>query len=163
MFTVLVHGRGKGDKFEKLEKYFNEASLEFKISTIERTKKYAEYLDAIGFFYTDRPVAYELVTEEDINETDKEEIMGELEHVRWVEEKKAMGWTSGKAYENERFSNMNPPIRDLFRMNKLIADSYEELDKKEQDKDKEPLRELLPLLDTVDGIRIYKIPGRENR
>lgn len=163
MFTVLVHGRGKGDKFEKLEKYFNEASLEFKISTIERTKKYAEYLDAIGFFYTDRPVAYELVTEEDINETDKEEIMGELEHVRWVEEKKAMGWTSGKAYENERFSNMNPPIRDLFRMNKLIADSYEELDKKEQDKDKEPLRELLSLLDTVDGIRIYKIPGRENR
>ena len=44
---------------------FEELSLEYQISNINQAKNFALYLDALGCFYTDRPVDYEMVTSSD--------------------------------------------------------------------------------------------------
>lgn len=177
-FAVHVHGRRKKMKnpdidFKEMEDYFNETSLEYKLSVIERTKSYAKYLDEVGFFYTDKPVVYEIVDESDVNDA-IEEIMGELEHVRWCEEKQSMGWKYGKGYLDEkaiavekelmgtgdnREEDASKVLRELTRTHKDLIQEYSELDTEEtREKDKEPLREMLSVLSDSDGIRIYKLP-----
>lgn len=168
-FAVLVHGRRKKVKnpeikFEALEEYFDESTLEYKLSVLERTKNYAKYLDQVGMFYTDKPVVYEMVSEDDI-EDEIELNMGKLEHIRWNEEKLAMGWTYGRGYvtitkneNNEDVENDDKALRERTRTHKDIV-TYEELNDEAQNKDKEPLREMLPILAQMDGIRVYRVPG----
>lgn len=166
-FAVLVHGRRKKVKdpnvtFEELEKYFNESTLEYQLSVIWRTRNYGKYLDAVGLFYTDKPVIYEMVDKEDVD--DKiEVVMGEMEHLRWNEDKLSLGWCYGNAYADKCVGKDgkledDKALRERTRTHKDIVE-YEELDEEAKDKDKEPLREMLPLLAQMDGIRIYKIPG----
>lgn len=158
-FAVLVHGRRKKRSdpevtFEELEDYFNESTLEYQLSVIERTKNYAKYLDAVGMFYTDRIVNYEMVSEEDI-EDEIELIMGEMEHQRWNNEKLEMGWTYGTGYITE--GTEDKALRERTRTHSDIV-TYEELTEPAKNKDKEPLKEMLKLLAEVDGIRVYRIP-----
>ena len=91
---------------------------------------------AIELVY-DKTMASEPITSEELEQ------MGATIHEEWL---KRNSWVYDPNYGDPK-----------------LAVPYDQLSKEEQDKDKEPLRELLPLLDTVDGIRIYKIPGRENR
>lgn len=162
-FAVLVHGRRKKSKdpnisFEELEKYFNDSTLEYQLSVIWRTRNYGKYLDAVGFFYTDKPVVYEMVEKEDVDEK-IELIMGEMEHLRWNEDKLSLGWCYGNAYVSNEDSKIEDKVlRERTRTHKDIV-LYEELDDFAKSKDKEPLREMLPLLAQMDGIRVYKIPG----
>lgn len=161
-FAVLVHGRRKKSKnpdisYEELELYFNESTLEYKLSVIGRTKNYGKYLDAVGFFYTDKPVIYELVEPEDVNEK-IELVMGEMEHIRWNEDKLSMGWRYGLDYVGINDGEDDKDLRELTRIHKDIV-RYDELDELGKNKDKEPLREMLPLLGDRDGIRVYRIPG----
>lgn len=163
-FAVLVHGRRKkkdnpGISFEELENYFNESTLEYKISVIGRTKNYAKYLDSVGMFYTDKPVVYEMVTADDI-EDNIELSMGRLEHLRWNEDKLSLGWTYGNKYitieGNKRVEDK--ALRERTRTHCDIVE-YNRLSEADKNKDKEPLKEMLPLLEQMDGIRVYKIPG----
>lgn len=163
-FAVLVHGRKKKLQnseitFDKLEQNFDELSLEYKLSVIERTKNYAKYLDAVGFFYTDRSVIYDLADEDEIDDS-IEEIMGALEHTRWYDEKIAMGWKHGIL--NQRVGTDEKKLREVTRIHKDIIPEYEKLDSQEtKEKDKEPLREMIRVLSDSDGIRIYKMPNYE--
>ncbi len=163
-FAVMVHGRRKkrdnpSISYQELEDYFNESTLEYKLSVIERTKNYAKYLDAVGMFYTDKPVVYEMVSADDIEE-EIELKMGELEHIRWNEDKLSLGWTYGTGYvetkDGKETENRN--IRELTRVHRDIVEYYE-LTEGGKNKDKEPLKEMLPLLEQMDGIRVYKIPN----
>lgn len=165
-FAVLVHGRRMKYKnpnisYEELEQYFNESTLEYKLSVIGRTKNYGKYLDAVGFFYTDKPVIYELVEADDIDEK-IELVMGEMEHIRWNEDKLSMGWSYGNAYVTQDGKDENKVLRERTRTHRDIV-SYGQLDEFSKNKDKEPLREMLPLLAEMDGIRVYKIPGIRER
>ena len=167
-FAVLVHGRRKktadpGISFKELEDYLNELTLEYKLSVIERTKNYAKYLDAVGMFYTDKPVVYDMVTADDI-EDDIEYIMGEMEHLRWNEDKLSLGWTYGTDYVKtiDGKEVEDKALRERTRTHRDIVD-YDELTEHAKSKDKEPLREMLPLLEQMDGIRVYRIPGMNRR
>lgn len=165
-FAVLVHGRSKKKKnpditFEELEDYFNESTLEYQLSVIERTKNYAMYLDKVGMFYTDKSVVYEMVTAEDVKD-EIEYSMGELEHIRWKEDKLSLGWKYSRDYvtgKDQDGKDIDDKVkRERARIHKDIM-TYQDLDEETQNKDKEPLREMLPLLETMDGIRVYHIPG----
>lgn len=161
-FAVALNGRYKRGKLghgsltdeeerKNLEKGFEELSLEYKLSNILQAKAFAKYLDAIGCFYTDRPVAYEKL--EKFSEANMD-LIGPMEHDRWLDEKRSMGWELGTAYlegpEPER-------LRELTRTHDLMIDDYLDLSKEEQDKDTEPMNCMLRLIEEYDGLRIYRV------
>jgi hypothetical protein len=199
-FAVILSGRKKFEikdadndtvMREKLEKNFEERSLEYKLVDIERVKKFAKYLDAIDCFYTDKPVAYPPLTEFTDKDMDK---IGPLEHERWLWGHHVMGWEYGEEYEN--FSDDKEyNVRELTRTHKLMLspDRYKE-DKNEEDKneedknglkdrynhenakdhydnvlddgdrkkDTEPMNKLLKILSMLDGVKFYRLAQEED-
>jgi len=149
---------------EITEDAFDELSLEYKLSNIMQAKAFAGYLDKIGCFYTDKPVAYELL--EHFSEANMD-VIGPLEHQRWLKEKRSMGWTLDDSYENrelllragvpdEQLRQASERLRELTRTHKLMIEDYNELDKEEQDKDTKPMDRMLELISEYDGLRIYR-------
>lgn len=169
-FAVALNGRYTyGNDYENkqksLEDDFETLSLEYKLSNILQAKAFSKYLDAIGCFYTDRPVAYELL--ENFSEANME-IIGPMEHERWMKEKESMGWCYDTAYtdeerlkaggvSSEKLKEFSKNLRELTRTHALMIEDYEELDKEEQDKDTEPMNCMLHLIGQYDGLRIYRI------
>lgn len=142
---------------KKMEEEFQELSLEYKLSNIGQAKAFAGYLDKIRCFYTDKPVDFEIVdqfTEEDMN------IIGPLEHERWLREHQKMGWKYGEDYSSRA-------EREQKRIHKLMLDGeltservrehYDNLAESEKDKDTEPMNSMLKLLKQYDGVRIYRL------
>lgn len=151
-FATALNGRysfgddNKADQ-QKLEDAFNDLSLEYKLSNILQAKEFSRHLEAIGCFYTDKPVAYELLK----NFTEAQmDIIGPLEHTRWIKEKESMGWSYGDAYTNSE-------MRECTRTHKLMISDYEELDEEEQNKDTHPMNLMLKLIEEFDGLRIYRM------
>ena len=142
-FAVALNGRYGGT--EDCEQAFKELSLEYKLSNINQAKSFDVYLNKIGAFYTDRPVDFpelEDFTSEEL------ELIGRLEHDRWCEEHRDMGWTYGLAKDKDE--------RELKRIHKDMV-PYEELDETDREKDRFPMLEMLKLLRKYDGVRIYRL------
>ena len=128
------------------------------------TKSFGMYLDAIGCFYTDQPVDYEMINAFDAEQT---AAFAPMEHKRWVVEHRSMGWTAGDLYETVVSDVPSRVLREQFRMHKLAMDGeltdeavlkhYEALPKSEQEKDYEPFNSMLRLIRKYDGLRIYKL------
>ena len=173
-FAVALHGRrkGEGTPVEQLEKNFENLSLEYQLSTLNRAKNFSRYLDAIRCFYTDKPVDYEMVTE---FTPEHAAIFAPMEHERWVREHIAMGWVEGRDYE-EAVKNRQDltdvekgtlagMLREQMRCHKLTMNGnptteeikvhYDALPEEEQDKDWRPFNSLLKILKKFDGVRIY--------
>ena len=150
---------------EIMESAFDQLSLEYKLSNIMQAKAFAEYLDKIGCFYTDKPVAYEVMDRfSDANM----DIIGPLEHDRWLREKKSMAWTLHDAYDDRAYllqrgipesllRQKSKQLRELTRTHKLMIEDYNELDPAEQAKDTEPMNRMLELISEYDGLRIYRL------
>ena len=154
-FAVALNARYQCGSVEsidpsKLEESFNQLSLEYKLSNILQAKAFARYLEAIGCFYTDRPVEYEMLDEFTPSNMD---VIGPLEHERWRQEKLSMGWQLDDAYLN---MENNKEVRELTRTHSLMVEEYGELDATEQAKDTEPMNYMLRLLEEFDGLRIYR-------
>ena len=142
---------------EKMEEEFENLSLEYKLSNIGQAKAFAEYLDAVNCFYTDRPVDFEIITE--FTEEDMQ-IIGPMEHGRWLREHREMGWRFGDAYQSKA-------EREQLRIHKDMMDEplteenitrhYEELPEEEQGKDYLPMNSMLKLLKQYEGVRIYRL------
>lgn len=149
------------DNIKKFIDMFSGLSLEYKLSNINQAKAFAEYLDAINCFYTDKQVDFKMVeefTQEDIL------TIGVLEHKRWLTEHYDMGWTFGNPEESER---------DLLRQHKDMIpgfdvtkeevtdekakENYKRLNKAEQNKDTEPMECMLAMLRMFDGLRVYRL------
>ena len=142
-FAVVLNGRWGGS--EDYEKAFNELSLEYKLSNINQAKSFDIYLHKIGAFYTDRPVDFpELV---DFT-TEELEVIGRMEHDRWCEEHRAMGWTYGISSDRDE--------RELKRIHKDMV-PYEDLGDTDREKDRIPMLEMLKILKKYDGVRIYRL------
>lgn len=179
-FAVVLNGRwnnaewkkakmsGQEEEFladEKVKRNFSDSfkklSLEYKLSNINQAKAFANYMNEIGCFYTDKAVDFEMVER---FETDELVRIGILEHQRWLQEHYDMGWEYGTPAKADR---------DLLRQHKdLVPDftagqtevsdeqakaNYERLDKAEQDKDTEPMECMLAMLRMFDGLRIYRL------
>ena len=163
-FAVALNGRYSGKDCEKeltdkdmeeLEESFGALSLEYQLSNVAQAKKFAEYLHKLGCFYTDRPVNFEMLKE---FTEDHMIVVGPLEHLRWEEEKKHMGWAYGNSYnELAKDKNESKFLREQFRLNNQIGVEYEDLDESEKNKDTEPMRLLLKLIRQFDGLRIYRL------
>ena len=168
-------GSEKGVAAETLEKEFEELSLEYQLSNINQAKSFAKYLDAVGCFYTDRPVDYEMITSFSV---DQIKVFAPMEHERWIREHIAMGWTSGDLYEKVKLpddmlkrygsaKNARRALRDQLRMHKLAMDGdpeqteifahYDALPEEEKAKDYEPFNSMLKLVKKFDGLRIYML------
>ena len=161
-FAVALNGRYKYGTLnyasladegvhKDLEKDFDQLSLEYKLSNILQAKAFAKYLDAINCFYTDRPVDYEKL--ERFSEANMD-LIGPMEHDRWIAEKRSMGWEYGTAYLDKPEPKQ---LREQTRTHCLMIEDYNELSKEEQDKDTEPMNCMLRLIEEYDGLRIYRV------
>ena len=172
-FAVTLHARSMpGDPSrEEMEAKFHASSLEYQLSTLGRTRNFAAYLNAIGCFYTDRPVDFEPVTHFSAKDA---AIFAPMEHERWVREHQAMGWRYGTAYETlpldvspEEETAARAALREQLRCHKLCMDRhlthdeirahYQRLPHRYQSKDWKPFNRLLELLKKFDGLRIYRL------
>ena len=173
-FAVVLNARyryeGREEKIpsETLEREFNALSLEYQLSNLHQARSFAEYLHAIGCFYTDRPVDCKMVrafTAEQI------EVFAPMEHARWVREHRSMGWTAGDDYETVPQTSGAPELgrtfREQMRRHKLcmngdfgeteISEHYHSLSEADQGKDWKPFNSMLKLLKKYDGLRIYRL------
>ena len=150
-FAVALNARHYYDGFEDevsrkemVDKY-NELSLEYKISNIRQAKAFIGYLDKIGCFYTDSEIEKEPLCEFSSADMD---IIGPLEHERWMSEKISMGWSCGISHKNKQ-------ERELTRTSHLFV-PYDELSEYEQDKDVKPMICMLKLIRKYSKYRIYR-------
>ncbi len=172
-FAVALHARSMppDTSTEAMEAKFTALSLEYQLSTLNRARYFARYLDAIHCFYTDKPVGYELVTSFGPKDA---AIFAPMEHERWVREHQAMGWRYGTFYEKCRLSipkdqqkAARAALREQMRCHKLMMNGrlthdeirahWQRLSKKDQGKDWRPFNKLLELLKKYDGLRIYRL------
>ena len=172
-FAVALHsrylysGRTSSVSPEKMEKDFNSLSLEYKISNINQVRAFDRHLNAIGCFYTDQPVDYEMLGR---FTPEMAEAIAPLEHLRWVRDHEMMGWSAGDRYETlipGADDSVKADLREQLRMhwNTLPAGSsdekilkhYSTLPPEVQGKDSLPFNTLLRLLKKYDGVRIYRL------
>ena len=180
-FAVALNARydhpGKEEETEAsvMEDSFERLSLEYQLSNINQAKSFAKYLDALGCFYTDRSVDYDMITQ---FTKDQLEVFAPMEHERWVREHIAMGWTKGDLYETvelpegmiEQYGDertARKALREQLRMHKLAMDGnpaseeihahYKALPLVEREKDYEPFNSMLKLIKKFDGLRIYSL------
>ncbi len=169
-FAVALHGRRLPPETtaQELEAKFNSQSLEYQLSGINRAKSFSRYLNALGCFYTDRPVDYEMVT---AFTSEQALQIAPLEHERWVREHQAMGWRSGSDYETLPLARddkqARQALREQLRCHKLAMDGeptddeirahFFSLPEEDQDKDWKPFNSMLKLLKKFDGLRIYRL------
>ena len=172
-FAVALHsrylysGRTGSVSPEKMEQDFNSLSLEYKISNINQVRAFDRHLNAIGCFYTDQPVDYEMLGR---FTPEMAEAIAPLEHLRWVRDHEMMGWSAGDRYETlipGADENTKADLREQLRMhrNTLPAGSsdeeilkhYSTLPPEVQGKDSLPFNSLLRLLKKYDGVRIYRL------
>lgn len=179
-FAMILNGRwnnaawkaakaaGQEEKFlsdENIIKEFSESfkslSLEYKLTNINQAKAFAKYMNAIGCFYTDKPVDFELVE----SFTAEEMVtIGVLEHQRWLQEHYDMGWVYGTPEKKDRdllrqHMDMVPDHNENEYTISLqeAKNNYKRLDKEEQDKDTDPMECMLAMLKMFDGLRIYRL------
>lgn len=159
----------------ELEKVFENLSLEYQLSNINQAKSFAEYLDAIGCFYTDRQVDNEIIKSFTISQI---KVFAPMEHGRWVREHISMSWKEGNLYNSVELpeamvrqfgdeKTARKALREQFRMHDLAMDGcpskteilkhYKALPLVEKEKDYLPFNTMLKLIRKFDGLRIYKL------
>ncbi len=179
-FAMILNGRWSTDDWKKAKETgtedafltdkkvietwaesFKTLSLEYKLSNINQAKAFAEYMNEIGCFYTDKDVDHELL--EGFTEEEAVKI-GILEHRRWLQEHYDMGWTYGvpEKPQRELVRQHWDMIPEQISENGVISleeakKNYCRLDKEEQDKDIEPMECMLAMLKVFDGVRIYRL------
>lgn len=172
-FAVALHARnmpGKPSR-EEMEEKFSASSLEYRLSTLGRTSHFAAYLNAIGCFYTDKPVDFEMVTHFSAKDA---AIFAPMEHERWVREHQGMGWRYGTDYETlpldvprGQEKAARAALREQLRCHKLcmngrlthdeIRAHFQRLPRVYRDLDWKPFNRLLELLKKFEGSRIYRL------
>ncbi len=135
---------------------FEELPLEFKLSNIEQAKSYADKLELINCFYSEKELDFPVVKEFTSRSSDdlangKRDDLGFLsreEHLRWVKEKLAAGWKYG------------PPLGTKADRNKQKINSdiipYDCLPEAEKEKNKQTIQNMISFLYQYGhGVRIY--------
>ena len=170
-FAVALNGRynyqGRESriKTERLEKEFEELSLEYQLSNINQAKAFDNYLNEIGCFFTDKRISYPMVQR---FSDEQLAVIAPMEHSRWIREHQSMGWTYGEDYEKLADDPKQArALRELFRQHVLamdppvteeqIIEHYNNLSGDDQNKDYEPFNSMLKLIKKFDGLRIYSL------
>lgn len=144
---------------------FDELSLEFKLSNIEQAKSYAEKLELINCFYSDKEMEYPVVNrfveqEVEVDGTARDDLgfLAREEHLRWVKEKLAAGWHYGREYitvGDDGSEREDRRLRNRKRVHKDLV-PYDLLPEREKEKDRIMIRNMIPFLYRFGhGVRIY--------
>lgn len=137
---------------DKMTENFAKLSLEYKLSNIAQAKEFAAHLNDIGYFYTDRPVDFDLVE----NFTGADLIkLGSREHERWENEKRGMFWMAPG--ELTELCKADKTVREQTRMHYDLDVKFEDLSEEEQLKDMNPLNTMMQKLKEFDGVRVYSL------
>ena len=124
----------------------------------------------MGCFFTDRAVAYPMLTQFEDDDMDK---IGPLERERWLMTHYIMGWQYGDKYEEVGKDAADKScIRELTRTHKLMLENddyseesikrhYDSLEDSEKEKDTEPMNKLITILSMLDGVKFYKYLSEE--
>lgn len=152
-FALVLNGRYCGAQTQdEMKRAFEEGlSLEYKLSNIAQAKGFAKQLEAIGCFYTDRPVEYERLVE--FNDAELTAI-SQSEHDRWCSEKQAMGWRFGNAHVGRLDGKDDKAMRERTRLHHNLM-PFANLSADEVLKDSEPMRKMLELIREFEGLAIY--------
>lgn len=134
---------------------FGELSLEFKLSNIEQAKSYADKLELVNCFYSDKELDYPVVKgftrlsgHGEGNKRDDLGFLAREEHLRWVREKLASGWKYGTEYETREERNAK-------KIHKCIV-PFDCLSDQDKSKDELMIANMIPLLYHYGhGVRIY--------
>ncbi len=143
---------------------FEELMLELKLSNIEQAKSYAEKLELINCFYSDKELDYPVVecfVEKDEADGGARRDLGFLareEHLRWVKEKLSAGWKYGTSYiavDENGNRKEDKAKRNSEKIHKDIV-PYDCLTESEKEKDKIMIKNMVPFLYKYGhGVRIY--------
>ena len=128
-----------------LQEEFDNLTLEYKLSNIAQAKNYVRHLQNINCFFSDRQLDYLPVEEFTEDELD---YLAVNEHIRWVNEKVAMGWKYGTDFKTRA-------ERERKRIHNDII-PYADLTIKEKKKDYFPINNMVKNLKPY-GIRIYRM------
>ena len=133
---------------------FDRLSLEYQLSNLYQVQCYAEHLEQLHMFFTDRQVAYPECT--GFSEAELETI-GRLKHDAWAKQKRSMGWVVGEHYRtlgakpDERYK-----LRERLREHQFLETSFDELGDKKH-KDVEPIEQQRLLMLQKYNIRVYRL------
>ena len=154
-FALALNGRYcDAQTADEMKRAFEEGlSLEFQLSNIAQAKGFAQRLEHIGCFYTDRPVEYEQLTDFSAEELTT---LAEDEHERWSAEKLAMGWVFGDAHMEAANGGVDKAMRERTRCHHDLV-PFEQLTHAEALKDSEPMRKMLELIREFGGLSIYRM------
>ena len=154
-FALALNGRycGATTPDEMTMAFEEELSLEYKLSNIAQAKGYARRLEAIGCFYTDRAVDYELVTAFDEAELDA---LARSEHDRWCAEKRSLGWRFGDEHVGRLDGRNDTAMRERTRLHHDLV-PFDDLPDQEVLKDSAPMEKMLELIQEFDGLSIYRM------
>lgn len=143
--AMQIHAFYLNDKRDDIQiKTWNDLTLEYKLSNIAQAKSYAEKLNKFGYFYDDRNLHYQIVSEF----TDKQiEKLAIDEHARWIKEKIEMGWELG--FPKDRAE------REEKRVNPCLI-PYSKLSENEKEKDRDTIRHLIENLNSA-GFKVYRV------
>lgn len=141
---------------KEMEEQFEKLSLEYKLSNIAQAEAFGKYLSKIGCFYTDRQVAYKMKREFSVSELRE---IGVMEHARWDEEKYSMGWMFGDAFieKSKELDVDKKLIREQTRTHNDLGVPFNALSKTEQNKDTDPMNDMMKLIEKYDGLRVYQL------
>lgn len=161
LFAASLHHLYEMATFMSSLDDFKSKSLEYRLIDIQRVKRFLQYQDTIGCFYSD--LATDAMLKTEFTPADAE-IMGPIEHEKWLSIHHVMGW----GYDI-RYKEVKEPksIREIVRMHCLMLENgeyttenavkhYYDLPIDEQDKDTEPFNALIQKLLKTDGVKFYK-------
>ena len=141
---------------QKRMEYFDQLSLEYKLSNLYQVQRYAENLEKNGMFFTDRPVAYQKA--EIFNKEILEKI-GKQKHDDWAKEKEAMGWRHGKDYHaSDLLDTEVNDRRERLREHQYIDCPFDQLSEADKVKDTNPIKQQREYMERYFDIYVYKLP-----
>ena len=136
-------------------KMFGQLSLEYKLANLYQVLRFANHLDRISCFFTDRHMSFP-----EQAEFDEEQLLkiGAWEHDSWKDQKLSMGWQAGSSYLNlGSTDNEQNKLRELLREHQYLDISFCSLNEDKKQKDMEPFRLLQGYLKEYYQVRIYQL------
>ena len=142
----------KGLTESRIAQDFAKLPLEFKVSNIEQAKSYADKLEHIDCFYSSKDLDYPII--ENLGgdkHSEKLDLLSREEHVRWVREKLASGWSYGTEYADVAERNKK-------KIHKSIV-PYDVLPDTEKEKNRLMINNIFNLMEKfTSNIKVYNYP-----
>ena len=144
-----------GMKPAEMVEAFDKLSLEYKLSNFAQAKAFVNYLNEIGCFCSNKELPNDRKLTFTVEELQK---IGIMEHARWDAEKIGMGWQYGSQFvQKAKESNLDRKLlREQTRTHNDIGIPFDMLSKTEQNKDTDPMNDMIKLVELYGGIKIYQ-------